>query len=106
MNKGLGGEYFSNLPGFAASLYDSMMRIKAIRLQYQEMAQDLVSRIDRGALLDIGTGPGFLLLEIHKLNPRIELNRLDLSKAMVNLARNNLAILKIDLRMGTICGTT
>jgi ubiquinone/menaquinone biosynthesis C-methylase UbiE len=41
--------------------------------------------------LDIGTGLGKLLLEIHRLNPQLELFRLDISASMAQLARQNLA---------------
>jgi ubiquinone/menaquinone biosynthesis C-methylase UbiE len=105
MQKSRGEEDFINIPGFAAKLYDSLMQSKATRLQYQEIAQDLVSRIDGGRLLDIGTGPGYLLLEIHKLNPRIELFGLDISTAMLRQARVNLTGINVDLRLGNIRST-
>ncbi len=34
--------------------------------QTQEIAQDLVSRLDAGLVLDVGIGPGMLLLELHR----------------------------------------
>ncbi len=105
MNKSRGEDNFLNLPGFAARLYDSMMQTNAIRLTYQEIAQDLISRIKKGRLLDIGTGPGYLLLEIHKINPSIELFGLDISAAMVDQASRNLAEIKVDLQQGNIRAT-
>jgi ubiquinone/menaquinone biosynthesis C-methylase UbiE len=96
---------FINLPGFAARLYDGMMQSRATRQQYKEIAQDLVSRIKTGRLLDIGTGPGYLLLEIHHLNPGIELNGLDISASMVRQAGKNLAGIKVHLKQGNISAT-
>ena len=105
MNKSRGEDNFLNLPGFAARLYDSLVQSNATRLQYQEIAQDLISKIEKGRLLDIGTGPGYLLLEIHKLNPSIELYGLDISTAMVDQASRNLAGIRVDLHQGNIRAT-
>jgi len=100
-----GEDSFARLPRSAAKLYDSLMRGTATRQQVQEIGRDLVSRLDRGRLLDVGTGPGYLLLEIHKLNPAIELHGLDVSAAMADQARRNLQGVKADLRLGSISAT-
>jgi len=105
MNKIRGEENFLNFPSYAARLYDSFVQSNATRLQYQEIAQDLISKIEKGRLLDIGTGPGYLLLEIQKLNPSIELYGLDISTAMVDQASRNLAGFKVDLQQGNIRAT-
>jgi len=99
---GRGEQSFVNLPRFAASLYGSLMTIKAVKTQSREIARDLVSSVDSGRLLDVGTGPGKLLLDIHKLNPEIELFGLDISKSMLQLAEKNLAEIKVDLRWENI----
>jgi ubiquinone/menaquinone biosynthesis C-methylase UbiE len=100
------GEFsFVNLPTFAAKLYSSMMQSEATKMQYKEIAQDLVSRMENGRILDIGTGPGYLLREIHKLNPNIELYGLDISNSMVEQASRNLADIKVDLQCGNIRAT-
>lgn len=96
---------FVNLPGFAARLYGRMMQGAATRQQYVEIARDLASRIEKGRLLDIGTGPGFLLLELHRLHPTLELHGLDISAAMIDLARGNLSGIPVDLRQGNITAT-
>ena len=105
MNKSRSEENFLNFPGYAARLYDSFVQSNATSLQYQEIAQDLISKIEKGRLLDIGTGPGYLLLEIQKLNPSIELYGLDISTAMVDQASRNLAGFKVDLQQGNIRAT-
>jgi ubiquinone/menaquinone biosynthesis C-methylase UbiE len=102
---GRGEESFAHFPGFAAKLYDGLMKTKAIELHFREIAQDLVCRISQGRLLDIGTGPGKLLLEIHTLSPSIELFGLDISAAMVQQAKRNLAGIRVDLRQGSIRAT-
>lgn len=70
--------------------------------QHQEIAQYLVPQIESGRLLDIGTGPGRLLYEIRRLNQDIELFGLDISEAMVQLARVNLKGLDVNLLCGDI----
>lgn len=102
MKKSRGEDSFVNLPAFAAKLYDSMMQSRATQMQYREIAQDLVSRLKSGRLLDVGTGPGYLLREIHNLNPEIELYGLDISNSMIEQASRNLADIKIDLQCGNI----
>jgi ubiquinone/menaquinone biosynthesis C-methylase UbiE len=105
MKTNRGEENFVNLPAFAAKLYDSMMQSNATKMQYKEIARDLISRIKGGRLLDIGTGPGHLLREIHDLDPTIELHGLDISSAMVKQAGRNLAGIKVDLKCGNIKAT-
>jgi len=101
------GEHsFINLPRFGASLYDRMTQSRAIKAQFREIAQDLVSRVSHGRLLDIGTGPGRLLIEIHKMNSDIELFGLDVSASMIGAARKNLTGIKTDLRQGNIRSTS
>lgn len=102
MKTSRGENSFVNLPSFAAKLYDSMMQSSATKMQYREIAQDLVSRIKSGRILDVGTGPGYLLWEIHKLNSEIELYGLDISNSMVEQASRNLADIKVDLQRGNI----
>ena len=97
-----GQRSFADLPGFAAKLYDSLTRTRAMQCQYREIAADLASRIDRGRILDVGAGPGHLLAELRHLSPAFELYGLDISASMVELARRQLAGLGIDCRLGTI----
>jgi len=93
---------FINLPGLAARLYDSLAQTRAIQHKFQEVARELTTRMSRGRWLDIGTGPGRLLAEIHKLNPKMELFGLDIADSMVQVARKNLAAVPADLRQGNI----
>lgn len=99
---GRGQNDFVRLPGFAARLYGSLTRTSAIQQQHREIASDLASRLDRGRVLDVGTGPGYLLLGLHRLNPAFELFGLDISPAMVDLAQRNLSGLAPEIRVGAI----
>jgi len=68
-----GERNFIHLPTLAAQLYTRLTSIRPVQQQHNEIAGLLCSRIDHGKLLDIGTGPGFLLQAIHRLNPAIQL---------------------------------
>lgn len=103
--KSRGEDSFVNLPTFAAKLYNNLTRAKAIDVQHQDIARELVFKIDCGRILDVGTGPGRLLLEIHRLNPKIELFGLDISDAMVQLAKRNLSGIDVNIRQGSIQNT-
>jgi SAM-dependent methyltransferase len=96
-------QWFVRMPGFGARMYDWLAgRPRTMQLAVQEIARDLTSQILGGRLLDVGTGHGRLLAEIHRVNPEIELYGLDISEAMVRVASRNLAGLDVDLRCGNI----
>jgi len=97
-----GERYFVGLPRFGASLYDRFLSVEPIQSRIAEIARDLVSRTESGKLLDVGTGPGRLLIEINQLNPDLELFGLDISASMIKVARNNLENIRADLRVGSI----
>ncbi len=100
-----GEQNFIKLPVFGAKIYNKMMSITPVQNQISQIAQDLLKVIKRGRLLDIGTGHGKLLKEIHKLNPQIELYGLDISKAMIELAKTNVAQIQVNLMQGNINST-
>jgi SAM-dependent methyltransferase len=97
-----GESHFVRLPRFGAWLYDRFLTVEPIQSRIAEVARDLVSRTESGKLLDAGTGPGRLLMEINRLNPGLELFGLDISASMIKVARNNLQNIRADLRVGSI----
>jgi ubiquinone/menaquinone biosynthesis C-methylase UbiE len=100
--KSRGQQSFVTLPSFAARLYNSLTQTRAIERQHREIAADLVSRIEHGRMLDIGTGPGQLLFEVHQLNPDVELFGIDISEAMVQFAREKLTGITVNIQCGDI----
>jgi ubiquinone/menaquinone biosynthesis C-methylase UbiE len=93
---------FVRMPGFGARLYQWLTQSRAVDRQHKDIARDLTSLAHRGRLLDIGTGPGQLLAEMHSLNPQFELFGLDISSAMIELAKTNLSGIDVDLRCADV----
>jgi ubiquinone/menaquinone biosynthesis C-methylase UbiE len=93
------------MPGFGAWLYDHLMRGKALDDHYADIARDLLARGATGRLLDVGMGPGRVLAELHRLDASLSLHGLDISDAMIKLARRNLSPIQADLRSGSIAHT-
>jgi ubiquinone/menaquinone biosynthesis C-methylase UbiE len=56
---------------------------------YYEVAEEVLSKISAGRILDIGTGPGYLPLEIGRKSQGLEIKAIDISAAMVEIARRN-----------------
>jgi len=70
--------------------YDVLAR-RLLRRAYRRIAADLVAGTPDGAdVLDVGTGPGVLLMELAERRPDLRLVGLDLSEDMVTLAQKNL----------------
>lgn len=76
------------IPWFAAGLYDKAARA-ARTSYYQVVAKEVVANIDCGNILDIGTGPGYLPIEIAKMAPNIRIEGIDLSRRLIKIAHSN-----------------
>jgi ubiquinone/menaquinone biosynthesis C-methylase UbiE len=79
------------IPAGAARVYNALSGTSIFLRHYDLAAEDVVKFCSRGRLLDIGTGPGRLLIALHRLAPVLELTGVDISKAMVNQAAANMA---------------
>lgn len=63
-----------------------------LRRIHRRLAADLSARLPMGAkLLDVGTGPGYLLRQLAALRPDVRLTGLDLSWQMLGYCRHSLA---------------
>jgi ubiquinone/menaquinone biosynthesis C-methylase UbiE len=77
--------------GWRSRVYNALARWP-MRGVYRRIAQDLAAMAPtRGAVLDVGTGPGFLLVELAQRRADLTLTGVDLSADMVALAERNLA---------------
>jgi SAM-dependent methyltransferase len=86
---------------FAAKLQQLVSKRREESGLYSEIA-DQLPLADTGRLLDVGTGSGLQLKVIHEMRPGMELFGLDLSGAAIQIARDNLAGIGVDLRQGSI----
>ena len=73
-------------PRLAARLYDLQARI-TLGGMYRRVAREIASAIDSGVVLDVGTGPGRLPLELAPLAPALAITGVDLSPEMIDLAQ-------------------
>lgn len=77
------------IEGHASHRYDLMARF-VMRGVYRRIAADLALAAPHGAaVLDVGTGPGVLLVELGKRRPDLRLTGVDLSEDMVTAATKN-----------------
>ena len=60
----------------------------------RELAQNIAGSIETGVLVDLGSGTGFLAIEIAKRAPKLRVYGIDLSKAMVKIARGHVQTVK------------
>ena len=62
-----------------------------IEAYYGQVAEEIVSNIKSGLILDLGTGPGYLPVEIVRRAPNINITGVDLSRKLIQMARVNAA---------------
>ncbi|MDP3052091.1 MAG: class I SAM-dependent methyltransferase [bacterium] len=78
------------IPEFAAEMYIQLA--KGAKTQfYKAVAKEIIERVESRRnvwnLLDVGTGPGFMLFEIADLADDLELVGIDLSEKLINFAK-------------------
>ncbi|MDX2499482.1 MAG: class I SAM-dependent methyltransferase [Deltaproteobacteria bacterium] len=79
---------YERIPGVLASSYEKASRM-VIDGYYSQVADEIVSNIRQGTMLDLGTGPGYLPIEIVKRAPEIHITGVDLSRNLIHMARHN-----------------
>jgi ubiquinone/menaquinone biosynthesis C-methylase UbiE len=76
------------IPGPLASLYEKASRL-VIRSYYSQVAEEILTSFHQGLLLDLGTGPGYLPIEVVKRSPHVRMIGVDLSRVFIRMARAN-----------------
>jgi ubiquinone/menaquinone biosynthesis C-methylase UbiE len=74
------------IPAPFASIYEKACRL-AVEGYYKPVAEQMVSRVREGRLLDLGTGPGLLPVEIAKKAPLVTVVGVDLSRPLIRMAK-------------------
>lgn len=78
------------IPGVLASSYEKATRL-VIESYYSQVGDEITSSFTTGTMLDLGTGPGYLPIEIVKRKPDINIIGIDLSKKLIHMAQANTA---------------
>jgi len=76
------------IPSPGAIVYNTFVK-KILSKPELRIAQDVVQKIDTGILIDVGSGTGFLSIEIAKRAPDLNIIGIDLSRKMVEIAKGN-----------------
>jgi ubiquinone/menaquinone biosynthesis C-methylase UbiE len=84
------------IPWPGSLLYNAVSSTEFFRQHYELVAHDVAHYGKAECILDIGTGPGHLLIVMQTLLPETELIGVDISSAMVAQARRNLEKCKQD----------
>ena len=78
----------ARIPGILASVYDKAAMM-VIGSYYSQVADEIVSELKSGTILDVGTGPGYLTIEIVKRAPAIKVDGVDLTREFIKIAQEN-----------------
>ena len=78
------------IPGVLATAYEKGTRM-AIDSYYSHVAEEIVAHLPGDRMLDIGTGPGYLPIEIAKNSATVNIIGIDLSRKLLSMARSNAA---------------
>jgi ubiquinone/menaquinone biosynthesis C-methylase UbiE len=78
------------IPWIGTLFYNALSATALFQRNYDVVAQDILSYGSEGSILDIGTGPGWLLVKLHQQSPRLRITGLDTSASMVAKARKNM----------------
>ena len=76
------------IPGPLAPSYEKATRL-AVDLYYARVADEIASSFQQGLMLDLGTGPGYLPVEILQRSSNIKIIGVDLSRRLIRMAREN-----------------
>lgn len=79
---------FEAIPPIGAIFYNAFIK-NMLRTAELRIARDVVQKIDKGILIDVGSGTGFLSIEIAKRAPQLNIYGFDLSPKMVEIASGN-----------------
>ena len=78
------------IPGVLATAYEKGTRL-VIDSYYSHVADEIVAHLPGDEILDIGTGPGYLPIEIAKRSVNVRITGIDLSRKLLDMARSNAA---------------
>ena len=81
-----------SIPAPGARVYAVIARKgPQLRDLHNAVAEEATATLTAGRILDVGTGPGYLPVALALRAPQLAIDDIDLSPAMVTIARNNAA---------------
>ena len=78
------------IPWPGTAIYNAVSNTGIFQRYYELVARDILSYGLGDNILDIGTGPGWLLVKLHQEHPGLKITGLDASYSMVVKARRNM----------------
>ncbi|MFC1509523.1 class I SAM-dependent methyltransferase [Candidatus Omnitrophota bacterium] len=78
------------IPWPFATVYNAISDTTIFQQHYEEIAKDIIQSCSKGSILDVGTGPGRLLVKLHDHSPELKITGLDMSGGMIRQAGKNL----------------
>lgn len=79
---------FQAIPAPAAVFYD-WLPAKILKKPERKIVHNIVEKITNGSIVDLGSGTGFLAIEIAKRAPGTQVYGIDLSRQMVKIAEKH-----------------
>ena len=79
---------FEAIPAAGAIIYDAIPR-RVLAKPENRIVNDIVEHIDSGTVIDLGSGTGYLSIEIAKKIPGVQVYGVDLSRQMVKIANRH-----------------
>jgi len=76
------------IPDLFASIYEKATRM-VLETYYDPVAEEVVSFLREGTILDLGTGPGYLPIQIAKKSSSVRIDGIDLGQKLIAMARAN-----------------
>lgn len=92
------GLTIERIPAVFVSIYDKACRL-VIERYYRRVAEEIVLEFREGRLLDLGTGPGYLPIEIAKKTPNVTVVGIDLSRPFIRMAREKARLAGLEHRV-------
>jgi ubiquinone/menaquinone biosynthesis C-methylase UbiE len=77
------------IPRFGTPLYNLVSKTGIFQRNYDLLAQDILSYCPQGQFLDVGTGPGWLLIKLYEQSAIVHVHGIDISPSMVAKAQAN-----------------
>lgn len=78
------------IPWPATIFYNLLSGTNIFQQNYELVAKDIVDHCSEGNIVDIGTGPGWLLMKLYEQSSKLQVTGVDISPSMVSKARSNL----------------